>query len=44
MNNVYNDPAYKDDIKILKVRLLQLKKQYTDDKYPEMKEVIEDNW
>jgi len=46
MNNRYSDPAYKEDIKILKARLLQLKKQYedTDDEYPEMAEVIQRYW
>jgi arylsulfatase A-like enzyme len=46
MNNVYNNPAYVEDIKILKHKLLELKKQYgdTDDKYPEMMEVLQRYW
>jgi len=46
MNNIYNDPAYKEDIKIFKTRFVQLKKQYqdTDGKYLEMAEVIQRYW
>lgn len=46
MNNVYNNPAYKEDIKTLKTKLLKLKGQYddVDDKYPEMREVSKHYW
>ena len=46
MNNVYNDPTYAEDTKILKNKLLELKKQYgdTDDVYPEMKEINQKYW
>jgi len=46
MNNVYNDPAYADEIKQLKIRLLELKEQYkdTDDKYPELMAVRQKSW
>jgi len=46
MNNVYNDPAYIDEIKQLKIRLLELKEQYkdTDEKYPELMSVRQKSW
>jgi arylsulfatase A-like enzyme len=46
MNNVYNDPDYADEIKKLKIRLLELKKQFkdTDDKYPELMAVRQKSW
>jgi arylsulfatase A-like enzyme len=46
MNNVYNDPTYADEIKQLKTRLLELKKQYkdTDNKYPELTAVRKQYW
>ncbi len=46
MTNVYSDLAYKKDVKVLKERLIQLKKQYedTDDKYPGMAAVIQRYW
>lgn len=46
MNNVYDDPAYSEVIKDLKIRLLELKKQYgdTDEKYPELMAVRKNHW
>jgi N-acetylglucosamine-6-sulfatase len=46
MNNVYDDPAYAEVIKDLKIRLLDLKKQYgdTDEKYPELMALRKNYW
>lgn len=46
MNNGYNNRAYKKDVEVLKTRLLQLKEEYgdTDEKYPEMAEVVRQYW
>jgi hypothetical protein len=46
MNNVYNDPAYANEIKQLKIRLLELKEQYkdTDEKYPELMTIRQQYW
>ncbi len=46
MRNVYNDPAYTDVVKKLKLQLLALKKKYgdTDEKYPELMEVRKKYW
>ncbi|MEZ4849464.1 MAG: DUF4976 domain-containing protein [Bacteroidia bacterium] len=41
MNNIYQDPAYQDEIKDLKNQLLELQKKYDDrgEQYPELMEV-----
>ena len=46
MKNVYDDPAYQDIVKKLKVELLKLKEDLgdTDEKYPELMEVRERYW
>jgi arylsulfatase A-like enzyme len=46
LNNVYDDPAYADVIKELKVELQRLKKQYqdTDERYPELMQVRDKYW
>ena len=46
INNVYNDPSYSAEVKRLKNRLLELKKQYGDhdEKYPSLMVVREKNW
>jgi arylsulfatase A-like enzyme len=46
MKNVYNDPAYKEIVKELKVELLELKDQFddNDEKYPELMEVRKNYW
>lgn len=43
MNNIYNDEGNEELIKKLKTELLELKKKYDDedDKFPEMKEVVD---
>lgn len=43
MKNIYSDPANKALVKELKTELLRLKETYddTDDKYPQMKEIIQ---
>ncbi len=46
MNNVYDDPAYVDTVKELKVELSRLKEQLgdTDEQYPELLRVQEESW
>ncbi|MHC4187506.1 MAG: sulfatase/phosphatase domain-containing protein [Planctomycetota bacterium] len=46
MKNVYDDPAYEDIVKGLKVELLELKDQLgdKDEKYPELMEVRKKYW
>ena len=46
MNNVYNDPAYRQVVKELKAELLRLKKETgdTDEKYPDLMEVRREYW
>ncbi len=43
MKNLYNDPSKKELIKELKIKLLELKRQYGDEdsNYPDMKEVVD---
>lgn len=47
MNNLYNDPAYKDIIADLKEQLAEKRKALNEedgDKFPHIQKVIEDNW
>ncbi len=46
MNNVYKDPKYAPVIKELKAEMLRLRKKFneTDQKYPEIRKVIEEYW
>ncbi len=46
MNNVYGDPAYAKVTADLKRRLLKLRKDLneTDDNYPHIQEIIDENW
>ena len=46
INNVYDDPNYKNEVARLKQRLLQLKQAYRDDdsKYPKLMEVRQQHW
>jgi len=46
MNNVYDDPAYRDVRQKLKRQLLELKRQYkdTDEKYPELMKLRQEHW
>ncbi len=46
MNNAYNDPYYKEDIKKLKEQLLTLREELneTDAKYPHIQKVIDVHW
>lgn len=45
-HNAYDDPAYADIISKLKIELAELRKDLgdTDEKYPELQQIIEDNW
>lgn len=46
MKNVYNDPKYAPVIKELKAEMLRLRKRFneTDQKYPQIRKVIEEYW
>lgn len=46
MNNLYGNPKYTKLTKKLKKELLKLKKEYkdTDDKYPQLEQLRQDNW
>lgn len=46
MNNVYDDPAYAETVRELKAELLRLKTELgdTDEQYPELLRIQEENW
>ena len=46
MDNRYDDPAYKDVIAKLKVRLAEMRKELgeEDEDYPHIQKIIEENW
>jgi len=46
VRNVYDDPAYKDVVRDLKAQLADLRKRVgdTDEKYPAIREIVEEFW
>lgn len=46
LNNVYNNPKYKNIIKELKDEMLRQREEYgeTDKKFPKIQKIIDDNW